>query len=143
MSSSRRDARERALGLLYEAETRGVAPDEVLAGLPLPPDPYAVTLVEGVAQHIERIDELISTYSRDWKLERMPAIDRAVVRLAAYELMDRADVPTGVAISEAVALASAYSTDESGRFVNGLVSRLAREVRTDAGTSDPGDNVQA
>lgn len=135
MTTSRRDARERALGLLYEAETRGVAPDAVLEDLPLAPDPYAVDLVTGVAEHLGEIDRLISTYSRDWKIERMPAIDRAVIRLAAFELLGRPDVPTGVAISEAVALASEYSTDESGRFVNGLVSRLARELRSDEGDS--------
>ncbi|MBK5223329.1 MAG: transcription antitermination factor NusB [Acidimicrobiia bacterium] len=129
MSTNRRDARERALGLLYEAEARGVAPDEVLADLPVVPDPYAVELVEGVAARLTDIDSLISTYAKGWKLERMPAIDRAILRLATFELLDRPDVPTGVAISEAVAMASSYSTEESGRFVNGLVSRISREVR--------------
>ena len=135
MSATRREARERALSLLYEAESRGVAPDAVLPDLPLAPDPYTTELVEGVAAHLPRIDALISTYARDWKLERMPAIDRAVLRLGAFELMGRPDVPTGVAISEAVALASEYSTDESGRFVNGLMSRLSRELRPTDGDS--------
>lgn len=135
MSSSRREARERALGLLYEAEARGVAPDEVLADLPVAPDPYTTDLVEGVAAHLDEIDRLLSTYARDWKLERMPAIDRALLRLGTFELMARPDVPTGVAIAEAVALASEYSTDESGRFVNGLMSRISREVRPADGGS--------
>lgn len=135
MTATRRESRERALGLLYEADIRGVAPADVLADLPLAPDAYVVDLVEGVGEHLDRIDELISTYARDWKLERMPATDRAILRMATFELLIRLDVPSGVAISEAVALASEYSTDESGRFVNGLVSRLSREVRPPDGDS--------
>jgi transcription antitermination protein NusB len=135
VTASRREARERALGLLYEAEARGVAPADVLPDLPVAPDPYVIDLVEGVDANLPRINELISTYARDWKLERMPATDRAILRIATFELMARPDVPTGVAISEAVALAGEYSTDESGRFVNGLVSRLSRELRPTEGDS--------
>ena len=138
MTSSRREARERALGLLYEAEARGLSPRDTLVDLPVAPDPYAVSLVEGVSTRLAEIDGLISTYARDWKLERMPAIDRAVLRMATFELLAHDDVPTGVAVSEAVALASEYSTDESGRFVNGLLSRIAREVRPPGG-----DNVRS
>ncbi len=127
MSTSRRAARERALALLYEADVRGVAADAVLADLPVAPDPYAVGIVEGVAANAARIDELISTYAKGWTIARMPVVDRAVLRLGVQELLDT-DVPSGVAISEAVALASAYSTDESGRFVNGLLARIAREL---------------
>ena len=138
MTASRREARERALGLLYEAEVRGVAPADVLPDLPIAPDAYVVELVTGVGEHLSRIDELISAYAKDWKIERMPATDRAILRLATFELLARDDVPTGVAISEAVALATEYSTDESGRFVNGLVSRIARELRP-----GEGDNVRS
>jgi N utilization substance protein B len=135
VNTTRRAARERALALLYEADVRGVAADAVLDGLPVAPDPYTVTIVRGVATHATEIDELLSRFSRGWTLARMPAVDRAVLRLSVEELMGSPDVPSGVAISEGVALASAYSTDESGRFVNGLLARIAREVR--GGSTEP------
>jgi N utilization substance protein B len=131
VSTSRRAARERALALLYEADVRGVAPDQVLEGLPVAPDPYAVAVVRGVTARAAEIDELISTYAKGWSIARMPVVDRAVLRLGVYELLAGGDVPSGVAISEAVSLASSYSTDESGRFVNGLLARIAREIDTD------------
>ena len=126
---SRHAARERALGLLYEAESKDVEPAELLACLPVEPDPFAVELVEGVSEHRDRIDELIGRFSRDWRLERMPAVDRAVLRLAVFELAELPDVPTAAAISEAVELAKRYSTEDSGRFVNGLLARIAAELR--------------
>jgi transcription antitermination protein NusB len=126
---SRREARERALGLLYEAEAKGQAPAEVLAALPVPPDPFAVELVEGVDAHRDRLDDLIRRFARDWRLERMPALDRAVLRLGAYELVYRPDVPVAAAISEAVELAKRFSTDESGRFVNGVLGAIAADAR--------------
>jgi transcription antitermination protein NusB len=129
VSATRREARERALGLLYEAEAREVAPANVLDGLPVAPDPYAAELVVGVGDDQEDIDDLIRRFAKDWKLERMPSIDRAVLRMAIHELLSRPEVPTGVVISEAVELVKQYSTDESGRFVNGLLSRIAAEVR--------------
>ena len=139
MSSSRRAARERALALLYEADVRGVPADQVLEGLPVAPDPYAVAVVEGVAARASEIDQLIGTYAKGWTIARMPVVDRAVLRLGVYELLAGGDVPGGVAISEAVALASAYSTDESGRFVNGLLARIAREIGSMAPPEpDPG-----
>ena len=130
MTAGRREARERALGLLYEAEARSIDPDTVLAALPTRPDPYAAEVVAGVGAHGDDIDALIRRFARDWKLERMPAIDRALLRMGIWELMERADVPTGVVISEAVALATEYSTDTSGRFVNGMLARIADEVRS-------------
>jgi transcription antitermination protein NusB len=132
VSATRREARERALGLLYEAEVREVEPAAVLDGLPIAPDAYTVDLVVGVGDDQEAIDGLIRRFAKDWKLERMPAIDRAVLRMAIHELMSRAEVPTGAVISEAVDLAKQYSTDESGRFVNGMLSRIAAEVRPSA-----------
>jgi N utilization substance protein B len=126
---SRREARERALGLLYEAETKGSDPATVVAALPVPPDPFTIELVEGVGAHRERLDGLIRRFARDWKLERMPALDRAVLRLGAFELVFRPDVPTAAVISEAVELAKRFSTDESGRFVNGVLSSIAAAVR--------------
>ena len=128
---SRREARERALSLLYEAETKACPPDEVLAELPVPPDPFARDLVAGVGAHLEEIDERIRRYARGWTIERMPVVDRTVLRMAIYELLHRPDVPTAAAISEAVELAKRYSTDDSGRFVNGMLSAIAEEVRPD------------
>ncbi len=101
----------------------------MLEDLPIPPDAYAVTLVVGVGDDQAVIDDLITRFARDWKLERMPAVDRAILRMAIHELMSQAEVPTGAVISEAVELATEYSTDESGRFVNGLLARIAAEVR--------------
>ncbi|MBL8779062.1 MAG: transcription antitermination factor NusB [Acidimicrobiales bacterium] len=129
VAGSRREARERALALLYEAEAKADTPAEVVAALPIEPDAYAERLVLGVGEHGGAIDGLIRRYARGWKLERMPAIDRAVLRVAIYELLFEPGVPTAAVVSEAVELASEYSTDESGRFVNGLLARIAGEVR--------------
>jgi N utilization substance protein B len=126
---SRREARERAIGLLYEAETKGVTPAELLADLPVAPDEFATELVLGVGAHLAELDALITSYARDWKLERMPALDRAVLRLGTFELAYRPDIPTGAVISEAVELAKHYSTEDSGKFVNGMLSAIAEAVR--------------
>lgn len=130
---SRREARERAFGLLYEAETKDVAPSTVIAELPIEPETFTIELVEGVEANGPALDETIQRFARDWKLERMPALDRALLRLGVYELSHRPDVPTGAVISEAVELAKRFSTDESGRFVNGVLSAVAAEVRPDPG----------
>ncbi len=126
---SRREARERALSLLYEAEVKGETPDQVLDALPLAPEPFAADLVSGVGEHREEVDALIRRFAKGWSLERMPAIDRTLLRIATYELGHRTDVPTGAVISEAVELAKRYSTDDSGKFVNGLLARIAKELR--------------
>ena len=129
MVGPRREARERALSLLYEADAKGVAPAVLLSELPLAPDTFAADLVVGVGEHVERLDELIGRFAVDWSVERMPVIDRTLLRMAVFELLERPDVPTGAIISEAVELAKAYSTDESGRFVNGVLGSVAQEVR--------------
>jgi N utilization substance protein B len=126
---SRREARERALTLLYEAEAKDEAPSVVLAGLPLEPDAFTVELVSGVEQHRADIDATISRFARGWTIERMAALDRALLRLGIFELTYRPDIPTGATISEAVELAKRFSTEESGRFVNGVLSAVAAEVR--------------
>ena len=128
-NSSRRSARERALGLLYEAEQKSETPAETIAALPVVPDEYAVEVVLGVGAHVDELDALIRRYSKHWDLERMPALDRAVLRMATYELAYRPDVPRNVVLNEAVELAKTFSTDESGRFVNGMLSALADELR--------------
>ncbi len=125
---ARSKARKRALDVLYEAGQRAADPmatlRERLAQSDPPVPEYATELVEGVVAHAERIDELLATYAEDWTLERMPPVDLAALRIGTYELLWRDDVPDAVAVSEAVALAGSLSTDESARFVNGLLGRL-------------------
>ena len=129
---TRREGRERALSLLYEAEAKDITPSALLEELPVPPDAFITKLVLGVEEHQDEIDQLISKFARDWPLERMPAIDRTLLRMGTLELAYRPDVPTGAAISEAVELAKTYSTEESGRFVNGVLGSVAAEVRPPA-----------
>jgi transcription antitermination protein NusB len=126
---TRRAARERALELAYECEQRGVGAPEVLGDLPVDPDEYARALVVGIDAHREEIDALIRKYSEHWALERMPVIDRALLRLGTFELGWQPEMPTAVVITEAVELAKEYSTKDSGRFVNGLLARIAADVR--------------
>jgi transcription antitermination protein NusB len=126
--AARSKARKRALDILFEAEVRDEPVLDVLRqriDYASPPvSDYTVQLVEGVSKHRERIDDLIATYSVGWPIDRMPAVDRNVLRMSGYELLWVDDVPDGVVISEAVALARELSTDESPSFVNGLMSRL-------------------
>lgn len=125
---ARSKARKRALDILFEADQRGLPVldllQERLARAEPPVQEYAVQLVEGVVAERERIDELLSTYSHGWTLERMPGVDRCVLRLGAWELLYNDDVPDAVAIDEAVELARMLSTDDSPAFVNGLLGRL-------------------
>ena len=131
---ARSKARKRALDLLYAAELRGEAAgdalDRAIAEGEGPGNEYTVTLVRGVAEHAARIDELLSTYSESWTLDRMPAIDRNVLRLGVYELLYAEDVPDGVAVSEAMALVRELSTDESPPFVNGVLGHIQRNKPT-------------
>ena len=126
----RSDARERSLALLYEAETKGIGAREVIAAQVVEPDPLTVEVCEGVEDHGAEIDALISSHAKGWTLQRMPALDRTVLRMAIFELQGRPDVPTAVVIDEAVELAKRFSTDDSGRFVNGMLSAIAPKVRT-------------
>jgi transcription antitermination protein NusB len=132
--AARSKARKRALDILFEAELRGLPTLELLSERQslgdVPVQPYAADLVRGVATHRDRIDELISWNLVDWTLERMPAVDRNILRLGVYELLWAADVPDGVAISEAVALAHDLSTDSSPPFVNGVLARIKAEKPT-------------
>ena len=125
----RSEARERALTLLYEAESKNASGADILAALPARPDALAALLVEGVDEHRAAIDEIIIAHARGWTLERMPTLDRCVLRIAVFELLHRDDVPKAVVIDEAVELAKSYSTDDSGRFVNGMLSAIASKVR--------------
>jgi transcription antitermination protein NusB len=128
--AARTKARKRALDLLFEAEQRGVDPADLLRerlAAPVTEAPlseFTADLVMGVVEHRGQLDELIATYAQGWTLKRMPAVDRAILRLGAYEVLYSADVPEPVAISEWVGLATELSTDDSPRFVNGLLARL-------------------
>jgi len=130
--SSRRKARKRALDVLYEADLRREPITDLLAdylGRLEAPRPaqldFTVALVEGVAAERDRVDELIASYAEGWTLDRMPVIDRNLARIAVYELLYRDDVDDAVAITEAVELAKTLSTEDSPRFLNGLLGRIA------------------
>lgn len=126
---ARSKARKRALDILFESELRGLPPGSTLAERRSMADPplneYTLTLVEGVMERLADIDEAISAYSSGWPLERMPVVDRNVLRIGVYELRYVDSVPQAVALSEAVVLARELSTDESPAFVNGLLAKIA------------------
>jgi N utilization substance protein B len=129
---ARRKARKRALDVLYEADMRDLSPLDILSAYerrldqPRPEHmDYSVGLVQGVARHLDRIDELISSYAEGWTIDRMPPVDRNLARIAVYELLYEDDIDDPVAISEAVELARTLSTDDSPRFLNGLIARIA------------------
>jgi transcription antitermination protein NusB len=125
--AARSKARKRALDVLFEAEVRGVPVLELLAERTAAADPpvsgYAAELVRGVSEHAGQIDSLLAANARGWALSRMPAVDRNILRIGAFELLWSEAVPDAVAISEAVALAGDLSTDDSPSFVNGLLAR--------------------
>ena len=125
---SRSKARKRALDVLFEADQRGVDPLGVLAvrqaALDPPINPYTAVIVQGVVERQERIDELISTYAQGWSMDRMPAVDRSLLRLGAWEVLYSDEVPDAVAVDEAITLARSLSTDDSPTFVSGLLGRL-------------------
>jgi len=128
--ATRREARERALELCFEMEARQLDVEDLLAGLSVAPDPYTVQLVRGVDAHREDLDGLLRKFSEHWAIERMPAVDRALLRMGGYELGWEPELSTAVVIDEAVDLAGRYSTKDSGRFVNALLARMAEELRS-------------
>jgi len=133
--ATRHQSRERALSLLYEAEIKGIPAAEVIGALAVVPDPFALALVGSAERHRPEADERIGRASVGWPLARMAVVDRLVLRLAVAELLDPDGAPVPVVIDEAVELAKTYSTDESGGFVNGILSSVAAEVRP---PRDPG-----
>jgi transcription antitermination protein NusB len=133
--TTRRRARKKALDVLYEADLRDASIGETLRATVAraePPRPlyldYTERVVHGVEEHLDRIDELIGSYAEGWTLDRMPPVDRNLARIAVYELLYADDIDTPVAISEAVELAKQLSTDDSPRFLNGLLGRIADYV---------------
>lgn len=135
--SARRKARKRALDVLFEADLRGSEPTGLLAervaAADPPVAPYARELVAGVVEHVAEIDALIAAHARDWTLDRMPGVDRALLRIAAYEILHRPEVPDAVAIDEAVELAKSLSTDESPGFINGVLGAISSAAATEPG----------
>ena len=129
--SARSKARKRALDILFEAEQRGINAETLLAQRIAKPvtehalNEYSVEIVRGVVDKWIPINELLASYSQGWTIERMPAVDRAILRIGAWEVVYSDTVPDGVAISEAVAMATSLSTDDSPTFVNGLLARLS------------------
>ena len=153
MPRARTKARKRALDILFESEARGDDPRQVLLQRRVtddapPVSDYAAMLVEGVVAHRAEIDAVLSEHAQGWELDRMPAVDRNVLRIGAYELLHRDDVPGPVAVSEAVLLVGELSTDESPGFVNGLLGKLL-ELRprlaqaAAAGTAEPEHEQQS
>jgi N utilization substance protein B len=132
--SARTKARKRAVDAIFAADLRKVSPESLLdTTAELVADRqnqdeifgYARDIVTGVVENHAEIDDLIETYSREWAIDRMPALDRAILRVAVWEILFNDDVPNGVAINEAVELAKEYSTDDSGSFINGLLSNIS------------------
>jgi transcription antitermination protein NusB len=128
--TSRRRARRQAIDVLYQADVTGADAQLSLtewraAGRAI--DPFAEELVEGVTENRAEIDDLLSAHSEHWTLERMASLDRTILRLAVFELIHRPDVPAAAAISEAVEIAKELSTEDSGRFVNGILGKVAAE----------------
>ena len=126
---SRREAREDALTLLYEADIAGSSSQEALDRRGVPPSDYTVAIALGVDADRDAVDEVLRSHLLGWRLERLAVVDRALARMAAWELLRRSDVPTGVVLSEAVALATQYCGAESPRFLNGVLRAVADEVR--------------
>ncbi len=137
MTRSGPEARELALEALYQADQRRLSPDEAVAGLP----GRAARMVRGVLEQQDELDRAIDRASVGWRVERMPVVDRAVLRLALYELRYEPSTPMAVIIDEAVELAKTYSTERSGRFVNGVLSKLAPVERAANTVSDPRDST--
>lgn len=133
IDDERSQARERGLSILYEAQSKGVSASEVVSGLPVRPDALTLRLVLGVEEFRERIDEVIQGHARNWTIARMPLLDVAIMRIAVFELEHEPETPTAVVINEAVELAKRFSTDDSGRFVNGVLSAAAGDLRPGAG----------
>ena len=126
---SRREAREIALGILYAADNHDQNLVDCLNNQPLPPEEFVADLITGIAENSERIDTIIDDFAEGWSTNRMPAIDRALLRMAVYEVIYRPDIPIEAILSEAVTLASEYSTEQSSKFINGVVANIAKEER--------------
>ncbi|HEV8565229.1 MAG TPA: transcription antitermination factor NusB [Actinomycetota bacterium] len=128
--TSRRQARRAAIQILYQADVTGTEPRAVLLERAMmePVAEFAQQLVEGVDGILPQVDQILEEHAEGWRVSRMPAVDRSILRVAVYELLARPDVPRAAAINEAVEAANELSTEDSGRFVNGVLGRIAREM---------------
>ena len=127
--SARSKARKRALDFLYESEIKKIKTVDLFksrGASELSQEPYVFTLLSGVAEHLLKIDELITTYAQDWDMDRMPAIDRNILRIAIYEILWVADIDLKIACDEAVELAKSLSTEESSNYINGVLGRIVK-----------------
>lgn len=127
--AARRKARKRALDFLYEADIKNTSAKELFASRganELSQEPYVGELITGVTEHIGKIDELISTYAQGWDMDRMPPIDRNILRIAIFEILWGAQIPVEVAADEAVELGKSLSTDDSSAYINGLIGRIIK-----------------
>jgi transcription antitermination protein NusB len=127
--SARNKARKRALDFLYEADIKKASATELFSSRgakELSQEPYVLVLLNGVAEHLSKIDELIITYAQGWDMDRMPAIDRNILRIAIFEILWAQDIDLQVACDEAVELAKSLSTDESSSYINGVLGRIIK-----------------
>jgi len=127
--SARSKARKRALDFLYEAEIKKAKAVDLLlsrGASELSQEPYVQVLLSGVDEHLAKIDELITTYAQDWDMDRMPAVDRNILRIAIFEILWVAEVDLKIACDEAVELAKSLSTDESSNYINGVLGRIVK-----------------
>ena len=129
----RREAREEALSFLYEIELTNSSVADALDGRELPPENYALAVIEGIGADRDEIDEIIARHLKGWRLERMAIVDRVIARIATWELRSRADVPTGAILSEAVEIATQYCGEDSPKFLNGVLRAVADDLRPDEG----------
>ena len=137
----RRAERERVLTLLYQSEIRGTSPRQVLDSLDVGESEFVIERIRGISDHLGEIDDIINAASNGWPLDRMPLIDRCLLRFGAYETTCLTDFPRGVAISEAVELAKQFSTAESGRFINGVLSGIINGLPPDRSTEGQPDKT--
>ena len=129
--AQRREGRETILGLLYEGELKQVGLQEIVRSLPVPLDGYAQSIFDRLKTHLEIVDAEVSDISKGWELERMPAVDLSILRLAMCEIISNPKVPAAVIMSEAVELATKYSTESSGPFINGVLAEACHRFRPD------------
>ncbi len=125
----RHEARTRALEVLYERNIKDISPEELLDSLTVPLDPFSLDIFKGVCRYSSRIDQLLDNASQGWHTDRMPLMDRLILQMATYELLAHRETSDAVILDEAVELAKEYSTDQSGKFVNGVLSSLAGIIR--------------
>ncbi len=134
LSSARSKQRKHALRILFEIDINKTTLEEVLEGKRMSgeqlPGEFAIGLAKGVLEKRELIDGIISRYSEGWNIKRMPAVDRNILRMALYEIIFREDVPAGACINEAVELAKVFSTEDSGKFINGMLGRIYRDIES-------------